>query len=123
MEILIKKINKQSVFVLLPFSAIAFFFADWRFAFSILIGGGAGLLNLRGLAWSLNALFGTERSGGKIVVLSIFRLLALFVILVTLAALRLINPFALLIGFTAVFTIILKEGLAAARKGQLKDAD
>jgi hypothetical protein len=115
MEIMIKRINKQSAVILLPLSLVSFFFTDWRFALSILIGGLVGAVNLKGLVWSVNALFGMERASGKIVFLSIFRLLVVFCILIVLAAFKVINPVSLLIGLTVVFIIILKEGLLAAR--------
>ncbi len=118
MEIMIKRVNKQSAVILLPLSLISFFPTDWRFALSILIGGLVGIVNLKGLVWSVNALFGMERAGGKIVFLSLFRLLVVFSILIILAAFNVINPVSLLIGLTVVFAIILKEGLLAAKRSR-----
>lgn len=115
MEI-IKRINKQTVIVILPLAALSLFFSDWRVSTGVLAGGIVGLLNLRGLTWSINALLGIERPQGKFVILSIFRLLIVFAALLILAILKIINPIGLLVGFTAVFIIILKEGLIAAKK-------
>ncbi len=119
MEIMIKRINKQSAILLLPLAGISLFFASWRFSLSIIIGGLVGVANLKGLVWSINALFGMERAGGKIVFLSIFRLLVIFCILIVLAAFRVIDPVSLLIGLTVVFAVILKEGLLAAKRSRI----
>ena len=115
METMIKRVNKQSAVVVAPLALIAFFFTDWRFALSIPVGGLVAIANLRGLVWSVNALFGMERAGGKIVFLSIFRLMIVFLVLIILAAFNVINPVSLLVGLTVVFVIIMKEGLLAAK--------
>ncbi|HEX8947400.1 MAG TPA: ATP synthase subunit I [Dissulfurispiraceae bacterium] len=117
---MIRRISKQSALILIPVSIISIFFTQWRFPVGILVGGAVGIGNLRGLSWSLNALLGLERSGGKIVFLSIFRLLVVFALLVLLAGLRLIDPFGLLVGLTVVFVLIMKEGLLAAKKANEK---
>lgn len=120
METMIRRINNQSAIIIIPLALLSLFFTvrDWRFALGIIIGALVAVSNLKGLIWSVTALLGMERSSGKIVFLSIFRLLIVFAILLVLAGLKLINLFGLLIGLTVVFVIILKEGLTAAQKGK-----
>ncbi|MEW6117820.1 MAG: hypothetical protein AB1553_13130 [Nitrospirota bacterium] len=120
METMIRRINSQSALFIVPLALLSFLFTgrDWRFALGIITGALVAVSNLKGLIWSVTALLGMERSSGKIVFLSIFRLLIVFAVLLVLAGLKLINLFGLLIGLTVVFIIILKEGLMAARKGK-----
>jgi F0F1-type ATP synthase assembly protein I len=116
-ELMIKRIYKQSIFVVIPLSLVSIFFTswDWRFSLSILIGGFIGILNLIGILWIVRSLLGTEKVQTKMVFLSFFRLLVLFSILLILAIFKVINAYGLLIGFTVVFIIIVKEGLTSAK--------
>ncbi|MEW6739576.1 ATP synthase subunit I [Dissulfurispira sp.] len=116
-ELMIKRIYRQSAFVIGALAIITLFFRDWRFSLGIVIGGLAGEVNLRGIVWSVRALLGTEKAQTKMMVLSMFRLLVIFSILIILAIFKVIKPYGLLIGFTVVFIIIVKEGLIAAKKG------
>ncbi|MEW5745349.1 MAG: hypothetical protein AB1805_07940 [Nitrospirota bacterium] len=120
METIIKRVNVQSALVLIPLALLSLL-TPWggrRFALGVLVGGLVAASNLKGLAWSVTALIGVERPQGKIVFLSIFRLLVVFAFLLVLAALKAIDLFGLLLGLTVVFIIILKEGLVAARNGE-----
>ncbi|BCB97143.1 hypothetical protein JZK55_20650 [Dissulfurispira thermophila] len=119
MELMIQRIYRQSIFVIIPLSLISIFLTnwDWRFSLSILIGGFIGILNLRGIVWSVRSLLGTEKAQTKMMVLSMLRLFVIFSILIILAIFNVIKAYGLLIGFTVVFIIIVKEGLIAAKKG------
>jgi hypothetical protein len=116
-ELMVKRIYKQSAIMLIVSAVISIFFTDWRFSLSILIGGFIGIFNLRGIVWSVRSLLGTEKAQTKMMVLSMFRLLVIFSILIILAIFKVIKAYGLLIGFTVVFIIIVKEGLIAAKKG------
>jgi hypothetical protein len=116
-DLMIKRIYRQSAFVIGALAIITIFFRDWRFSFSILIGGLVGIGNLKGIVWSVSSLLGTEKAQTKMMALSMFRLLVIFSILIILAIFKVIKPYGLLIGFTVVFIIIVKEGLIAAKKG------
>lgn len=115
MKTMTEKINRQAAFLVVPASIAVFFFTEWRFALSVLIGGLIGLVNFRGIVWSVNALLGTEKAQSKMVFLSFFRLLIIFSLLVILAVFEVIRAYGLLVGFTIVFIIIIKEGLLKAR--------
>lgn len=116
MELMLKRIYKQAVFILVPVAIAAFFFTDWRFSFSILIGGLVGIVNLKGLAWSVKGLLGTDKAQTKMMALSIFKLLFIFSILIILAVLKVLKAYGLLIGFTIFFMLMLKEGLLFSKK-------
>lgn len=116
-ELMIKRIYRQSAFIIGALAIITLFFENWRFSLGIVVGGLAGEVNLRGIVWSARALLGTEKAQTKMMVLSMFRLLVIFSILIMLAILKVINAYGLLFGFTVVFIIILKEGLIAAKRG------
>lgn len=115
-DVMIQKINKQSAFILVPLSLVSLFFTEWRFSLSIIIGGLVGVANLGGIVWSVRALLGTEKAQSKMMVLSMFKFLIIFSILIVLAMFKVIKAYGLLVGFTVVFLIIIKEGLIAAKK-------
>lgn len=113
---LAKRIYKQGILILLPVAAISAFF-DWRkYPLSILIGGILGLVNLRGLVRGVENLVGTFRPTAKLVIFSILRLGILAAVLTILIALRLVSIMGLLMGFTVVFFVIMKEGLRASKE-------
>jgi diacylglycerol kinase len=113
---LTKRIYKQGILILLLVVAISAFF-DWRkYPLSILIGGILGLVNLRSLARGVENLVGTFSPTAKLVIFSILRLAALAAILTILIAYGLVSIFGLLIGFTIVFFVIMKEGLRESKE-------
>ncbi|MBF0327595.1 MAG: ATP synthase subunit I [Nitrospirae bacterium] len=111
MKEMISVINRQSAFIVLPLAVVSFFVFEWRFALSVIIGGLIGALNFKGLCWSVNSLLGIEKAETKMMFLSFIRLFIIFSVLVTLAALGILKAAGLLVGFTVVFIIIVKEGL------------
>lgn len=115
-EIMVQRIYKYCALILVPASAVSFFLTDWRFSLSILVGGLIGIGNLRGIVWGVKALLGVESARVKMMVLSMFRILVIFSILLILVFLKAINPYGLIIGFTVVFIIIIIEGLRASRR-------
>lgn len=114
---IVKAVSRQALIILAPLCVISLFFTGWRFAFSMAVGGLVGVGNLGGLAWSVPALIGTEKSRTKMIFLSGFKLLIVFSVLISLALLRLLNVWGLIPGFTVVMILIIKEGLLAAKRG------
>ena len=119
---LIKRIHRQALIFLIIAAAITTLIAawteitDWRkLPHSVLIGGLLGLANLKGLAWGLKDFATLHRPSGKLIFWSMLRFFILAFILIALALLKLIDFFGILIGFTVVFVLILKEGLRIAR--------
>jgi len=126
---LIKRIHRQSLIFLIITAAITTLIAaltditDWRkMPHSVLIGGLLGLANLKGLAWGLKDFATLHRPSGKLVFWSMLRFFILAFILIVLAILKLIDFFGILIGFTVVFVLILKEGLRIARDSSEKES-
>ncbi|MBF0505724.1 MAG: ATP synthase subunit I [Nitrospirae bacterium] len=116
MQGITSRVYKQALIILGPLCLVSLFFAEWRFPFSMAVGGLVGVGNLGGLAWSVTALLSAGKAQAKMIFLSIFKLLIIFSILIILAALKLINVWGLLGGFTVVVVLILKEGFIAARE-------
>lgn len=112
---LIKRIYKQAIIILLPLSILSAFIEWKKLPVSIFIGGALGLANLKGLVWGVEGLIGTYRPGGKLIFFSLIRLFILACILIILAIFRLVNFLGILIGFTVIFILLLKEGLRAAK--------
>lgn len=120
---LIKRIHRQALIFLVIAAAVTTVTAylasisDWRrLPHSVLIGGLLGLANLKGLAWGLKDFATLHRPSGKLIFWSMVRFFILAMILVVLALLKLINFVGILIGFTVVFTLILKEGVRAIKE-------
>ncbi|MFO0752814.1 MAG: ATP synthase subunit I [Thermodesulfovibrionales bacterium] len=116
MEVITRRVVRWAFFLLVPLSLLSLPFAGWRFSLSLLLGGGMGAANLTGLAWSVRLFLGEGKAQAKMLVVSIFRFLILFVLLVVLAAAGVLAIGGVLIGFTVVFLLILAAGLSAARK-------
>jgi len=124
---LIKRIHRQALIFLIIAASITTLIAalteitDWRkMPHSVLIGGLLGLANLKGLAWGLKDFATLHRPSGKLIFWSMLRFFVLAFILIILAILKLINFFGILIGFTVVFVLILKEGLRIAKDSSEK---
>ncbi|MDP2166909.1 MAG: hypothetical protein Q8J64_01100 [Thermodesulfovibrionales bacterium] len=113
---LIKRIYRQAGFVIVPAAAISAFFEPKKLPISIVLGGIFGLANLKGLTWGMGNLMGSYNAAPKLVVLSIIRLLILFTVITALTVLRLVSLMGLMIGFTLVFMVLLKEGILAAKE-------
>jgi hypothetical protein len=90
---LLKRVVKKSLFIIIPAIIISFFYAR----------------NVEGLV-------GTEKATAKLMVLSMFRLLALFGVIFLLIYYKVVNVFGLLFGFTVVFILILIEGAKVGKR-------
>ena len=112
---LIKRIYKKSFLVLLPLALLSALIEWKKLPASIIIGGALGLANVRGIAWGVRGLIGSEKATGRMIVFSMFRLFLLFAVLSLLVYMKLVNVFGILIGFTVIFALLLIEGLRYAR--------
>jgi hypothetical protein len=111
----LRRIYKLGGVILLCLAAASAFIEWKKLPLSIVIGGVLGLANLRGLAWGLRD-FAASRPTGRVIFWSMVRFFILGTILFILALLNLINFIGILVGFTVVFALILKEGLQTARE-------
>ena len=97
-------------------------FLEWKkLPLSVLVGGALGLVNLRGLAWGVQGLLGTEKATARMLFFSQFRIIMLFFVLAAIVYLRLVNIFGILAGFTVVFIMVIIEGLKYARESKIKE--
>jgi len=111
----LRRIYKLGGIILLCLAAASAFIEWKKLPLSIVIGGLLGLANLRGLAWGLRD-FAASRPTGRVIFWSMVRFFILGTILFILALLNMINFIGILMGFTVVFALILKEGLQTARE-------
>lgn len=118
---LVRKIQKSSLIVLFPLAALSAFLEWKKLPLSVLIGGALGLANLRGLAWGVQGLLGTEKPGARMLFFSQFRIIMLFFVLAALVYLKLVNIFGILAGFTVVFIMVIIEGLKYAGESKIKE--
>ncbi len=110
-----KRIYKQSIIVLLIAVLLSFFLDGRTLPFSIIVGGIIGILNFRGLSWGVHGLLNTEGAGGKLLFFSFLRIVIIFSIIVVLIYFQAVNVLGLLVGFTVVFLVIIKESFLSAR--------
>lgn len=122
MDLMLSRIYRQSWILLAIAAVAALIFGDMIFAFSIMLSGALAIFNFRGIVWGVKSLVGTEKSQAKMMVLTMFRMLIMFSVLLILFILKLVNLYGILIGFTIVFVIIVKEGLIASRKKEKEEA-
>lgn len=118
---LIRKIYKKAVIILIPLAALSCLIEPKKLPAGILVGGILALLNIKGLAWGVEGLIGSEKASAKMLFLSQFRLVMLFIVIAVLVYLRIVNVFGLLAGMTVVFTLVLIEGYRHSKKEQLKE--
>lgn len=111
----LRRIYKLGGIILLCLAAASAFIEWKKLPLSIVIGGLLGLANLRGLAWGLRD-FAASRPTGRVIFWSMVRFFILGTILFILALLNMINFIGILMGFTVVFALVLKEGLQTARE-------
>lgn len=118
---LIRKIYKKSVIILIPLAALSTLIEPKKLPAGILVGGILALLNIKGLAWGVEGLLGSEKAAGKMLFLSQFRLVMLFIVIAVVVYLRIVNVFGLLAGLTVVFALVLIEGYKHSKKEQQKE--
>jgi hypothetical protein len=115
---LIQKIHRNTLLLLFPLAAASAVIEWKQLPLSILTGGLLGLLNIRALAWGVAGLLGSQKASAKMLFFSQFRLVILFLLLGTLAYLRLVNILGILAGFTVVFAMVIVEGLKHSKRSE-----
>ncbi len=116
MEIMIKRIYKQTPIIISILAIISSFFTEWRFPFSVIIGSIVFLASLWSIVWAVKKFLYQGSAQASIVVVSALKMLAIFALLVALAMLELINVIGFITGFTVSLMITAKEGFIASRK-------
>ena len=120
---LVRKIQKSSLIVLFPLATLSAILEWKKLPLSVLAGGALGLVNLRGLAWGVQGLLGTEKASARMLFFSQFRIIMLFFVLAALVYLKLVNIFGILAGFTVVFSMVIIEGLKYSKDEEKKGKD
>lgn len=120
---LVKRVYKQGIILIVPIAIISSFFEWKKLPFSIIIGAALGFANFKGLSWGIERFFGPYRPSGKLIFLSIIRFFILTFILLILAILKIINFIGLLIGFSVIFFLIIKEGLKAVKESNPEEGN
>ncbi len=115
---MVKKIYKQGI-VILPVLAALSALLDWKiWPLSIAVGGLLGQANLKAMVWGIEGLVSSPRASGVLIFFSMLRLIAVCIILVILLSFRLVNILGVIGGFTVVFALVIKEGMAYAKEDQ-----
>ncbi|MCX8031251.1 MAG: ATP synthase subunit I [Thermodesulfovibrionales bacterium] len=115
-QIMIKRIYKQSTIFISLLALGSYFFTEWRFAVSIIIGSIIFLASLWSIAWGVKKFLYQGSGQISMIALSGAKMIIIFALLVFLAKLEIINVVGFLTGFTVSLMITAKEGFTAARK-------
>lgn len=116
---LFKRVLRQSLILsAIAIALSAVLTGGIKFPFGVLVGCLTGILNLRAIVRNVSSITGGQRITLRYMALSTFRLFGLFALLFILIWKRLADVFGILLGFTIVFIIIIKEGLKEARNMQ-----
>ena len=107
---MIKKIARNTAFILIPAAAAALLLPWKNLSFSLLIGGLLGILNIKALAWSIEGIIGTSSVKMKMLFFSQLRFVILALIVILLAYLRLVTIAGIMAGFSVVFFQVLFVG-------------
>ncbi len=112
----LKGVFKKGIIIILLLAGVSVIFEWKKLPLGILSGGLLGLLNLKGLVRGVKRFLYTEKATAKMIFLSMTRLFALSVTIFILIYFKIINVLGLLLGFTAIFILILIEGMRAAKE-------
>ena len=112
---MMNKIYKRAAFIIVPMAVAAAFIEPVKLPLGIISGALLAAINFRGMTRNLEGLIGTDRPTMKLVALSIGRLLIVFSIIIALAVAKVVNLIGLLVGFTVVLTLVLREGYLTAQ--------
>jgi len=112
---ILKKVTKNSLFVLIPVLIASVFIESRKLPLGIFLGWFFGIVNFKGMTKNVEALTGVQKATMKMFILSITRLGIMFAAIISLAYFKIINIIGLLVGFTIVFMFIIIEGLRAAK--------
>lgn len=115
-RILIRRIARKASVALIALASASALLEWKRLPLSILIGGALGLANMRGLAWGIRGLVGTEKATAKMVFFSQFRLFLLFLVSALLIYTGLVSILGMLAGFSVVFVFTLIEGYRLSQR-------
>jgi len=112
----VKKIFKQAAIAVVCAAALSSFL-DWKvWPLSVIVGGLLGLANLKAMVWGIEGLISAYKASGMLVFFSMLRLFLILLIITGLLVLKLVNIPGILVGFTIIFTLIIKEGLVYAKE-------
>lgn len=110
------RVYKLTALIVIPLALASAFIEPVKLPLGIVAGAVLGAVNFIGLHRNLQNLMGTERPTAKLVFLSVFRLLIMFAVIILLAALRAVNLIGLMVGFTVVVALVVKEGYAESQR-------
>lgn len=113
---MVKRIYKRAPLVIVIASALSSFLGWKTWPLSVAIGGLLGIANLKAMVWGIEGIVGSHKASGILVFFSMIRLFLMLLIIAALLSLKLVTILGVLVGFTIIFVLIIKEGLVYARE-------
>lgn len=112
---MMNRVYKQTALLVIPLAAASAFIEPTKLPLGILAGALLAVINFRGMMRNLQSLMGTYKPTVRLVILSIGRLLVIFSMIILLAVLRVVDLIGLMVGFTVVVVIVVKEGYISSK--------
>jgi hypothetical protein len=106
----VNNIYKKAAFIVIPMAIASVFIEPVKLPLGILAGALLAIVNFRGMIKNLEGLIGTDRPTVKLVFMSIVRLMVVFAVIIALAVLKAVNLLGLMVGFTVIVVLVVKEG-------------
>jgi hypothetical protein len=111
---MVKRIYIRAAVLLLVAALISAIWGWNGWPLGIATGGLLGIVNLKAMVWGIKGMLGVYRASSVLVLFSIMRLFILLAIIGWLLKHGIVNMPGVLIGFTIVFIVVMKEGLVQA---------
>ncbi len=120
--VMTSKIYKQAAIIVIPLAIASAFIEPVKLPLGILAGALLATVNFRGMIKNLEGLMGTDRPTAKLVFMSIVRLVVIFAVIIALAVLKVVNLLGLMVGFTVVVVLVVREGYIASQEEPLEES-
>ncbi|MEJ2323590.1 MAG: ATP synthase subunit I [Nitrospirota bacterium] len=113
---MMRRVYKLAALIVIPLALASALIEPVKLPLGIVAGAVLAAVNFRGMHRNLQGLMETERPTVKLAVLSVVRLLIVFTAIILLAALKAVNLIGLMVGFTVVVVLVVKEGYSESQR-------
>ncbi len=113
---ILEKVYRQTAYIIIPLAVASAFIEPRKLPLGIVVGALLAVINSRGMMKNLQSLIGTYKPTAKLIFLSIGRLLIMFSVIILLAVLRVVDLIGLMVGFTVVVILVVKEGYISSKE-------
>lgn len=113
---MMNRVYKQTALIVVPLAVASALIEPKKLPLGILAGALLAIVNFRGMMRNLQGLMSSYKPTVKLMILSVGRLLMMFSVIILLAVLRVVDLIGLMVGFTVVVVLVVKEGYISSRE-------